>query len=295
MEMVFEAVKNGKTSSSEVMLKSIKQDGLLLQREASALCDRLKEAEEEHQKQAEDLTQQINDLYQVQIEHEKSKQELETKVSSLTNEKERCRQRRQDASRRKREAEREKREAEEKYEELEKYFWVPFYGQFLAIREIIENNGSKARDASREMACFESDIRKAESDIAWANSGICEAEKNINEILEKVENLKRQRDACHNELGDVKSMVSFIMQAVTFWNEVVELTKAATVKTDHIQRIVGLAAKKNTVRILKSNGTQTLMRSFKERWMEVAEMIASDDNNLVLTGTGPIPHLGARN
>lgn len=111
-----------------------------------------------------------------------------------------------------------------------------------------------------------------------------QAEKNINEILEKVENLKRQREDCHKELGDVKSMVSFIMQAVTFWNEVVELTKTATVKTDHIQRIVGLAAKENTVRILKSKGTQTLMRSFKECWMEVAEMIASDDNNLVLTG-----------
>ena len=58
----------------------------------------------------------------------------------------------------------------------------------------------------------------------------------------------------------------------------------ATVKTGHIERIVGRAAKENTVRILRSNGTRTLMRSFKECWMEVAEMIASDDNNLVLTG-----------
>lgn len=174
MEMVFEAVKSGNTSRSVVMLKSIKQDGLLLQREASALCGRLKQAEEEHQKQAEDLTRQINDLYQVQTQHEKRKQELETRISTLTNEKERCRQRRQEASGRKREAEREKREAEEKLEEFKKYFWIPVVGQILAIRELIENNESKARDASREMARFESDINKAESEIAWANSGICE-------------------------------------------------------------------------------------------------------------------------
>ena len=173
MEMVFEAVKTGDTSRSEVMLKSMKQDGLLLQREASALCDRLKQAEGERQQQEEDLTRQINDLYQVQIKQEKEKRELETRISSLTNEKERYRQSRQEASRRKQEAEREKREAEDKRDELYKYFWIPIYGQILFIRELIENNSSKAIAASREMARFESDIKRAESEIAWANSGIC--------------------------------------------------------------------------------------------------------------------------
>ena len=172
MEIVFEALKAGDSSSSEVMLKSIKQDGLLLQREASALCTRLKQAEGEHQKQAEELTRQINDLYQVQIQHEKRKQELETKKSSLTNEKERYRQRRQEASRRKQEAENEKREAQQKYEEFEKYFWIPIVGGILAIRELVEKNENKARAASREMDRFESDIKRADRDIAWANSGI---------------------------------------------------------------------------------------------------------------------------
>ena len=173
MEMVFEAVKTGDSSRSEVMLQSIKQDGLLMQRGASALCDRLKQAEGERQQQAEDLTRQINDLYQVQIQHEKQKRELETRISSLTNEKERYRQSRQDASRRKQEAEKEKREAEDKCEEYEKNWWIPIIGQILLIRELIENNRSKAITASREMARFESDISRAESEIAWANSGIC--------------------------------------------------------------------------------------------------------------------------
>lgn len=192
IQTFFEAVKTGDTSSSKVMLKSIKQDGLLLQREALALCDRLKQAEEEHQKQDEDLTRQINDLYQEQIQQEKRKQELETKKSSLTNEKERCSQRRQVASRRKQQAEQEKREAEERYDELEKYWWIPIVGQILAVRELIENNEKKAKEASRDVDRYESDIKRAESEISRANSGILEVSM-ISQIDSKCEQLN---DVC---------------------------------------------------------------------------------------------------
>ena len=44
-----EAVKSGDSFSSAVMLKSIKQDGLLLQKQASILCDELKKTEKKHQ------------------------------------------------------------------------------------------------------------------------------------------------------------------------------------------------------------------------------------------------------
>ena len=86
----------------------------------------------------------------------------------------------------------------------------------------------------------------------------------------KVDNLKSQREECHDKLGDIKTRTTFIMQAVAFWKEVNMLTKAATVKTEQVQRIANLAAEENTVSILRSGGTQTKMRSFKERWMEVA-------------------------
>ena len=62
------------------------------------------------------------------------------------------------------------------------------------------------------------------------------------------------------------------------------VTKTATVNTEQIQRIVNQAAKRNTVRILRSNGTQTLMTSFKDCWMEVAGMIGSDRNNVIFHG-----------
>ena len=119
--------------------------------------------------------------------------------------------------------------------------------------------------------------------VAYLNdSCFLQVEEEQNGISKKMDNLRREREACHEELGDIKTLTSFIMQAVVFWEEVNMLSKAATVKTEQVQRIVNLAAEKNTVRILRSRGTQIQMRTFKERWMEVAEMIASDKNNLVL-------------
>ena len=59
---------------------------------------------------------------------------------------------------------------------------------------------------------------------------------------------------------------------------------AATVKTEQVQKIVDRAAKKNSVKILSSRGTDTKMKSFKESWMEVAEMFAPQENKLLLNG-----------
>ena len=82
----------------------------------------------------------------------------------------------------------------------------------------------------------------------------------------------------------MKTLISFFMQATTFWEEVIMLASVATVKTEQVQKIVDLAAKKNRVKILSSRGTETKMRSFKESWLEVAEMFASEENKLLLNG-----------
>ena len=69
-------------------------------------------------------------------------------------------------------AQKEKREAEEKYDEWNRWFWVPIYGTFLAVRERIEENGKKASDAYGEMKRVECKMERAESEISWANSEI---------------------------------------------------------------------------------------------------------------------------
>ena len=117
-----EAGRTGNADSSAVVIKSIRQDGLLLQKQASILCDELKQAEKKQQELDEDLTRQINKLHAEEVELKNRRQGLEAKKSALSEERERCCRNKQDASRRYENAKAEKRKAEEKYGEL-KHWW----------------------------------------------------------------------------------------------------------------------------------------------------------------------------
>ena len=111
-----------------------------------------------------------------------------------------------------------------------------------------------------------------------------------------MDSLRKQRQACHKECGDVKILTSLVMQAVAFWDEVVVVTNTATVETERLQRIVNLADRQtDPVRILRSPGTKTKMQSFKACWMEVAKMIHSDGNNVIFRKVVPRLFLGIHN
>ena len=49
---------------------------------------------------------------------------------------------------------------------------MPIYGQYLAVRKIVEENNGKARAASRDMARHERDAEEAKREIEQTNSGI---------------------------------------------------------------------------------------------------------------------------
>ena len=172
LEAAVEAVKTGNVDISEVMIKSIRQDGVLLQKQASILCDEFKQDEKKQQELDEDLTRQINKLHAEEVELKNRRQGLEAKKSALNEERERCCRSKRDASRRYENAKAEKREAEEKFEEAKKWCWVPGYGLFLAVRELVENNEEKARDTRREMERYDEEMRRAESNIRSANTAI---------------------------------------------------------------------------------------------------------------------------
>lgn len=279
VETALEAVKSGDAKRSGVILRSVRKDGQMLKQKAAILIGQLSQAEEDHKRKVENLTRQMNDLFAEETQLSSKNQTLQNKNSSLNNERQRYQRSKEEASRRYQEAERAKRDAEREYEKMKPIFWIPIVGWLLAL---LEDSSKKASEAYREMQRHERDVDQAESDLKWVKSQISEVERDLREISHQVNKLKSEREACHEKLSDIKNMVSFIMQAVSFWDEVVMVTETATVKTENLQRIVNLAGKKtDPVRILKSSGTHTTTASFKDHWMEVAEMISSDRNNMI--------------
>ena len=134
LETALEAVKTGNADSLAAVIKSIRKDWLLLQKQASILCDERKQAEKKQQELGEDLTRQLNKLHAQEVELKNRRQALEVKKSALNKEIERCCRNKQDASRRYEEAEGEKRKAEQKCEESKNWWWIPVYGTFLFLR-----------------------------------------------------------------------------------------------------------------------------------------------------------------
>ena len=76
LEAAIKAVKTDKACCSAVMLKSIRQDGLLLQKQALIICDQLKKAEKKHQELDVDLTGQINKSHAEEVGLKNRKQAL---------------------------------------------------------------------------------------------------------------------------------------------------------------------------------------------------------------------------
>ena len=165
LETAVEAVKTGNADISAVVIKSIRQDGLLLQQLSIILCAELRQAEMKQQELDEDLIRQRDKLYAEEVE-------LKNRKKSLKKERERWCRNNQDASRRYEEAKAEKRKAEEKCKELKNWWWLPGYGTFLAVRELVENNEVKVRDALREMEHYDGEISRAESNIRSAITAI---------------------------------------------------------------------------------------------------------------------------
>ena len=165
LETAVEAVKTGNADISVVVIKSIRQDGLLLQQLSIILCAELRQAEMKQQELDEDLIRQRDKLYAEEVE-------LKNRKKSLKKERERWCRNKQDASRRYEEAKAEKRKAEEKCKELKNWWWLPGYGTFLAVRELVENNEVKVRDALREMEHYDGEISRAESNIRSAITAI---------------------------------------------------------------------------------------------------------------------------
>ena len=148
----------------------------MLQKQASIICDELRQAEKKQQELNEDLTRQINKLHAEEVELKNRRQALEAKKSALNKERELCCRNKQDASRRYEKAKVEKRKAEEKCEELKNWWWVPVYGTFLAVRELVENSEAKVRDERREMERYDGEMSRAESNIRSANTAISQVE-----------------------------------------------------------------------------------------------------------------------
>ena len=167
-----EAVERNDTNAAATTLQSVQSDAKILQREARILHKRLLNVEQENEAQVENLTKEINNLFQKEHELKQEENNLGVKISGLKANREWHQNSRNGAQRRYEVARAEQRKAEEKRKEFESFWWVPGYGPFLVVRELIEDNKNRARQAERDKNHHGREVDNADREISSTNTKI---------------------------------------------------------------------------------------------------------------------------
>ncbi len=167
-----DAVERNDANTVAIILQSVQSDAKIVQREARILHKLLLNAEKENEAQVENLTKEINDQYQKEQKLKQEENNLGVKISGLKANREQRQNSRNDAQRRYEVARAEQREAEEKREEFESLWWVPVYGLALGVRELIEDNKNRARQAERDKNHHGREVDNADREISSTNTKI---------------------------------------------------------------------------------------------------------------------------
>ena len=156
-----EAVERNDANRAAILLQSVRSDAKIVQRAAHTMHKLLISVEQENETKVENLTREINQLYEKEQQLKKEENNLEVKMSGLKATREQHEENRNVAERRQEAARAEQREAEEKHNELRSYWWVPIYGQVLLLRDLIEGNKERARQAERDKDHYAREVANA--------------------------------------------------------------------------------------------------------------------------------------
>lgn len=160
------AIQRGDANKASTIVRSLQNDAKILRRESQRCYDVLQCYSQDKQQEIENITGEINDLYQQERDLEKQKRELESQRQALQSRKDSEAQSLNEAQSRYDTAERERDKAQEEVDRLKTFWWVPIFGQILLIRELVEDFSGQAQNARRDMNHYQTRINEAEQEIA---------------------------------------------------------------------------------------------------------------------------------
>jgi len=116
-------------------------------------------------------------------------------------------------------------ERKAKLEELQKWFWVPGYGQYVTVRSLVDNDLQASLSLANSVADIE---RKLQNTTASLNE-IPQIEARLNAQKANYETEKSSLEAFRGELNDslgrLKKVLVFFGDVATFWGELKVLSE----------------------------------------------------------------------
>ena len=106
------------------------------------------------------------------------------------------------------------------------------------------------------------------------SSSFTQVHQEIEKIQKTINDLEQERAKSHKELGEYRSMTEVAMEVQSFSEELINFTDEASLKTDSLQKLMALAAKRKTN--IQSGGTDKAVNSFKGSWTNITDIMDSN-------------------
>ena len=137
------------------------------------------------------------------------------------------------------------------------------------IAALVNELEGKVKRAERNIQYKQADVDSANDDIRSTSSTLSNIQSEISNYRSRISSNKQQISNIHNRITSVVNSIAFQKEAADFWKMFTEAAERATERTERLQQIVDKAAKKKNFKILRSDGTITIAKTFVEAWEEV--------------------------
>ncbi len=173
-------------------------------------------------------------------------------------------------------------EHERKLQELARWWWVPGYGQYLAIRTLVDDDIGKHRSLTHTLHDKRFALQHKKTALHAAQAIMCET-------LDQHESLERtspalacMRTRVHQRLAELKQMTVFLLDSESFWKR---LERLASISLDSNQQDLELlyAALHESREALPfvEDAIADKTKTLEELLIELADSLDADANLLL--------------
>lgn len=104
----------------------------------------------------------------------------------------------------------------EKLDELKKWFWVPGYGQYLAIRTLVDEDITKLQSSQQELRDNARMLTRNENALSAVRKTLQGLSDQVADMQSRLSDLRRLADRANLELARAKSRTAFLIDARSF-------------------------------------------------------------------------------
>jgi predicted nucleic acid-binding Zn-ribbon protein len=184
-------------------------------------------------------------------------------------------------------SERSMREREARLEELRKWWWVPGYGQYLAIRTLVDNDIGQYQRAVSALGDQQRQLQQHTASV----TGVQALREELNSEKGQAEKLNRQlngmRSSAQNELRELKGTAVFLTDADVFWGKaetLLQVDAKGFIGTMSILQDV-LESEVQAPSFTNPDLSHEVVRDFRQKLVEFAESVDANNNFLLQDAT----------